>query len=296
MFLLQLLSIGIVGIILMIAIMIITTILSLYLSGKILKSINDEFISAIKTFGWCTLTAIIVGGINFLLTILSAGADNATIKFILGLLGILIAIGYLIAIIFITKKIYDFSILKTILMLILAGVMDVILTGILGTIIFIGFTKMAGNSMESFVEKNINKTTINDIVERTSDKTETGIVPEENTQQKPRIPTSEDSQNNNIQTTTEEKQACSRHSDCNQTDELCWGGLCQKTEDIEKQYVVPPNCGNVVCDKCENGKLVSHTSEYNGISVNFCAECNPNSKTIICKDGFTCKDYKCIAK
>ena len=289
---LQFLSIGIVGIILMIATMIITTILSLYLSGKILKSINDEFISAVKTFGWCTLPAIIVVGINFLLTILSTGTNNVTIKFILGL----IVIGYLIAIIFITKKIYDFSILKTILMLILAGVMDIILTGILGTIIFIGFAKMAGNSMESFMEKNINETTINNIVEKTSDESETGIVLEENTQQKPRIPTSEDSQNNNIPAITEERQACSKHSDCNQVDELCWGDLCQKTEDIEKQYVVPPNCGNVVCDRCEKGKLVSHTSDYNGITVNFCAECNPNSKTNICKEGFKCEDYKCIAE
>ncbi|MBN2087081.1 hypothetical protein JW758_01915 [Candidatus Peregrinibacteria bacterium] len=109
-------------------------IVSLYLSAKLVSSINDEFTTALKTFGWWTLVGIGYGILSAVIGFLvsSIAAIALPILFV-----VMLVVDFIIA-----KKMYDLGIGKTLLMMILYIIFSAILgtgVGFLATLV-LGFS------------------------------------------------------------------------------------------------------------------------------------------------------------
>jgi hypothetical protein len=124
-----LLAVGIGMILIVMFLGLIIMVVSLYLGGKIVKTFNDEFIYAIKTVFYWFLAGIGLGVINFALTFISQSSESVQIQYIAGIIGLLAVIAYIVAIIIIVKKVYDVGVLKAILLLLIAGVINGLLWG-----------------------------------------------------------------------------------------------------------------------------------------------------------------------
>lgn len=137
------------------AVSLLLSVISLWISGKIVRSINDEFTSALKAVGYCLIINVILGLINAGFTWVSGQMEALTLA--LNILMILLWLIGIFTAFMITKNVYDIGYLKTFGLIILSFIIYVVLAGGVGfaTFIFGGSwiqSRIPADFMEGFNE------------------------------------------------------------------------------------------------------------------------------------------------
>lgn len=147
----NIMALGIGFIVLFISAGFIITAISLYLSGKIVKSTNDEFMSAVKTIGiWFAIGTGVTVLSSFFIFL---GSKFEGMQSVVGGTASVLSILFFVGTIYTIKKIYDLSIGKSILMLIISGVIN----GVIGAILAIFFAGSFISIIKSTVESELTK-------------------------------------------------------------------------------------------------------------------------------------------
>ena len=307
----SLLVLGIGFILLFILLSLVIGAISLYLSGKIVKSINDEFLSAIKAIAYGFLLGIGITIVMWLFAFL--GTKIASLQSVFEILNSLMIILYIVVFFIIVKKIYDLNIIKTFLMLVVAFVIN----GVIGAIIAIIF---GGFFFGTIAEKIASQVATEPVAVVEEEKIEDEAITEEEIAEeeaepgkRPGIPKKEPEEVVEEEDIELAAKTCTFSYECNQTDEFCLEGVCKSKDQLTAKFglsLCDQPCENCVSGKIEKTFINYDPDEWGGsmrirpktqmiegftdddeYEAEICTECIDDFS---CKEGYGCKNFKCV--
>lgn len=294
--LLSLLAVGYIFIVGFVFLVMIIQLLSFYAAGKMMGSINDEFMSAFTLFGALFVLGMASTLVNAILSIfLTGGKIPALLAFVI----------YLVAMVYTIIRVYDLSIGKAILHLIVSFVMTMVISGL---IVYGGIKLFPNiqNSLGSAIMSNTNvdqahletasdirsdsETGTDDTLDTTTEtgNAVTGTEPTTTAPSGPKLPGSPAGSH----------AYCDPFTRCASPEEACFAETCQTKPEIEGQFEATTNCDTYPCENCAkpDDTLFFKAFTYGTVDIVYCAECDPSPASMFaCKEGFTCKDDKCVA-
>lgn len=263
-------------------------IVAFYIAGRVTQSINDEITSAFTLLG----AGLFIGIMS---TLINAGISI----FLSGMLipGVVSFVIYLAAIIYAVVKIYELSIGKTILHLLLSFVITALLLG--GSVYALTFTSMLDGKKANELALKMDKLKEDQLREIEKEMEEAGNEeigagqPVSSTQ--PSLPAQPVQEAGSIGS----HDPCSASTPCVAANEVCLADICQTKQEIESQFITNvSNCAELACENCENQQHYNLVINFtNGDVISFCAECDEGmTQNHPCKEGFSCLGYKCVAE
>ena len=260
----------------------IVQLLAFYIAGRATDSINDEISSAFTLLG----TMLVIGTAS---TLINAGISI----FLEGMLipALAASILYIIAIIYAVVKIYELSIGKSILFLLLSIIITAVL---LGVAVYGGMKLIPGGKTKISMPETMGETTKAETKTEETSGTLMGEDPtEEITKTEAKKPSSP-----KMPAKTEVLSAdelCSETQPCSEADQLCLGGLCYSEMEIGSSFMSDTTgCASLTCENCEKGSLDNLSVILNsGNVLDICIECNDETE-LICTEGYSCLGYKCV--
>lgn len=254
--------------------------LSYYAAGKMMGSINDEFMSAFTLFGVVILMGVIGTLVNAVISIFLSGALLPAIAaFVISLFAMIYAV----------IRIYDLSVGRAILHLFISFVMTIVITGglVYGAIKLIPTEAMQVDFGSPALDDTSSEYDLDEAYDLSNMTADTETETDEALSGGPKLPSVAGSDT-----------ACIYDIDCENSNDFCFSGTCQTVEEISSLFPATENCESNVCANCATGFLSTMPIGMKTGNYNVCTECDASNpdQLISCITGFTCKDYKCVAE